>query len=114
MFYKHIQDHYQRLLDGIGIETLVYGDRSLLSKFQLAKDSHLPRHSHPYEQTGYLLAGRMRLTVGNEVYEVEPGDSWCVPGHLEHQADILEDSVAIEVFSPVREDYLPENLAKRP
>ena len=112
MFYKHNNDRYQRLLDGIGIKTLVFGDKSLLSEFQLAKGSQLPRHSHSYEQTGYLLAGKMRLHIGSEVYEVEPGDSWCVPGQMEHQAEILEDSVAIEIFSPVREDYLPENLAK--
>ena len=39
---------------------------------------------------------------------MEPGDSWCIPGHVEHRAEIIEDSVAIEVFSPVREDYLPD------
>jgi quercetin dioxygenase-like cupin family protein len=113
MLYKHNNDRYQRLLDGIGIKTLVFGDKTLLSEFQLSKGSQLPRHSHPYEQTGYLIAGKMRFYIGKDVYVVEPGDSWCVPSNMEHQADILEDSVAIEVFSPVREDYLPENLAKR-
>ena len=37
-----------------------------------------------------------------------PGDSWCIGGDVEHGAEILEDSVAVEVFSPVREDYLPK------
>jgi quercetin dioxygenase-like cupin family protein len=40
--------------------------------------------------------------------ELQPGDSWCIPGGAEHEAQVLEDSVAIEVFSPIREDYLPE------
>jgi quercetin dioxygenase-like cupin family protein len=35
-----------------------------------------------------------------------PGDSWNIPGNVSHRAEILEDSVAIEVFSPVRENYL--------
>lgn len=113
MFNKHNSDKYKPLLAGIGIKTLVYGDRTLLSEFQLAKDSQLPRHFHIYEQTGYLIAGRMRLHIGGKVYEVEPGDSWCIPAHMEHQAEILEDSIAIELFSPVREDYLPENLSTR-
>ena len=39
--------------------------------------------------------------------EVEPGDSWCLPGGVEHSVVALEDSVVVEVFSPVREDYLP-------
>ena len=42
-------------------------------------------------------------------FEVEKGDSWCIPGNTEHSAEILKDSVAIEVFSPVRKDYLPKN-----
>ncbi len=110
MFYKHNDDCYHRLLEGIGIKTLVYGANTLLAEFRLSKDSQLPRHAHPYEQTGYLIAGRMRLHIGSQVHEVEPGDSWCVPAQMEHQAEVLEDSIAIELFSPVREDYLPENL----
>jgi hypothetical protein len=47
------------------------------------------------------------LSIGAEEYQAQGGDSWCISGGVEHGADILEDSVAIEVFSPVREDYLP-------
>jgi quercetin dioxygenase-like cupin family protein len=49
----------------------------------------------------------MRLTIGDESVEMEPGDSWYVPSNVEHRAEILADSIAIEVFSPVRDDYLP-------
>ncbi|NMC79299.1 MAG: cupin domain-containing protein [Chloroflexi bacterium] len=108
MFYKRNPDGYKPILEGIQIKTLVYGDQSLLSEFQLGKGSLLPRHSHPQEQTGYLVSGRMRLFIGDETFEVEPGDSWSVPGDMVHGAEILADSVAVEVFSPVREDFLPE------
>jgi quercetin dioxygenase-like cupin family protein len=64
-------------------------------------------HAHPYEQTGYLVKGRIRLTIGADVHEVSPGDSWCISGGVLHGAEIIEESVAVEVFSPVREDYLP-------
>jgi quercetin dioxygenase-like cupin family protein len=106
MFYKNNSQGYKQVLSGIKLKTLVYGERTLLTEFRLEQGSQLPSHAHPQEQTGYLIAGRIRLFVGDEVYEVEPGDSWCVPGNVEHRAEILEDSVAIEVFSPVREDYL--------
>ena len=43
-----------------------------------------------------------------EEKDLMAGDSWCIPSGVEHGAEILEDSVAIEVFSPVREDYLPK------
>ena len=68
----------------------------------------LPAHSHPHEQTGFMVSGKLRFKVEDEILEVEPGDSWCIPGGAEHSVDALEDSVVIEVFSPIREDYLPE------
>jgi quercetin dioxygenase-like cupin family protein len=47
------------------------------------------------------------LIIGDERFDAKPGDSWCIPGDVVHGAEILEDSVVVEVFSPVREDYLP-------
>jgi quercetin dioxygenase-like cupin family protein len=108
MFYKRSHNGYKQVLDGIKLKTLVYGDKTLFAEFRLEKGSQLPRHAHPNEQTGYLISGRIRLSIGEESFEVEPGDCWCIPGQVEHRADILEDAVAIEVFSPVREDYLPD------
>ena len=106
MFYKRKTEGYKQVLEGIKLKTLVYGDKTLFTEFLLEKDRQLPKHAHPQEQTGYLVSGRIRLTIGEETFEVEPGDSWCVPGNIDHRAEILADSVAIEVFSPVREDYL--------
>ena len=106
MFNKGNENGYKEILAGIKIKTLGYGDKTLLSEFHLEKGSRLPLHAHPQEQTGYLISGCVRLSIGGEVFEVRPGDSWCIPGGSEHGADILEDSKIIEVFSPIREDYL--------
>ncbi len=108
MFCKRSNDGYKQALDGINLKTLVYGDKTLFAEFRLEKGSQLPRHAHPHEQTGYLVSGRIRLSIGEDTFDAEPGDSWCIPGNVEHRAEILEDSVAIEVFSPVRKDYLPD------
>jgi len=98
---------YQNPVDGVQFKTLVHGSSTLLAEFKLEKGKDLPMHSHPHEQTGYLVSGKMKLTIGEEVFQVEPGDSWNIPGNIEHGAVPIEDSTAIEVFSPVREDYLP-------
>jgi quercetin dioxygenase-like cupin family protein len=108
MFYKFDDSGFRPLLPGIQLKTLVYGEKTSLSAFHLAKGALLPLHSHPHEQTGYLISGYMRLVVAGEVLDAHPGDSWCVPGGMEHYAEIIEDTFAIEVFSPVREDYLPK------
>lgn len=109
MFKKASQDGYIPAVPGITRKTLVHGEKTLLGEFHLQKGSLLPSHSHPNEQTGYLVSGRMRLIVNGEPFEVEPGDSWCIAADVEHRAEILEDSVAVEVFSPVRADYLDSN-----
>jgi quercetin dioxygenase-like cupin family protein len=50
------------------------------------------------------------MSIGDDTFDVSPGDAWCVPGNIPHGAEVLEDAVAIEVFSPVREDYLPVSV----
>jgi quercetin dioxygenase-like cupin family protein len=107
VFSKHCEAVYAPALEGIDRKTLVYGSKTLMTEFRLRKGSVLPRHNHPQEQSGYLIRGHIRLSIGTEAFEALPGDSWCIPSGVEHGADILEDSVAIEVFSPVRDDYLP-------
>jgi len=112
MFYKRQNGGYKQALVGISQKTLVYGKETLLTEFKLSEGSLLPKHNHPHEQTGYLVSGRILLSVGDEEFEAKPGDSWCIPANVEHGALILEDSVAVEIFSPVRADYLPETKSK--
>lgn len=107
MFCKNSEEGYRQALEGIRLKALVKGERTLLVKFQMRQGSALPLHSHPYEQTGYLVSGRIRLHFGDRVCEAGPGDGWSIPMNVEHRAEILADSVVLEVFSPVREDYLP-------
>ncbi len=109
MFQKHNESGYSLTLPGIEQKTLVYGEKTLMTEFLLKKGSILPQHSHPHEQTGYIVKGRIRLSIASEEYDVKEGDSWCIPSGVEHGAEIVEDAIAIEVFSPVREDYLPKH-----
>ena len=106
MFEKSGESGFRQVLEGVGQKTLVHGEKTLMVEFRLQKGAVLPLHSHPHEQAGYLVKGRIRMTIGPDVHEVMPGDSWCIPGDLLHCAEIVEESVAVEVFSPVREDYL--------
>lgn len=107
IFSPHGTAGYHDALPGIQKKTLVWGKTTLMAEFLLAAGSILPAHSHPHEQTGYLVRGHMTLTIGEDRFDVVPGDSWNIPSSVEHNAEIHEDSVAIEIFSPVREDYLP-------
>lgn len=98
---------YILALDGIERKTLVYGDRTMMTEFRLQKGRLLPLHRHPHEQTGYLVKGHIILIIEGKKYDMTPGCSWSIPGDAEHGAEVIEDSVALEVFSPVRDDYKP-------
>ena len=107
MFRKKGAGKSRQLAAGIQLTTLVHGDQTLMGQFTLAKGALIPTHTHPHEQTGMMISGKLRFVVDGQTMEVEAGDSWCLPGGAAHSAEALADSVVIEVFSPVREDYLP-------
>src|SRR5476649_1926226 len=100
MFEKCSADGYRQVIEGIEQKTLVYGDKTLMVEFRLQKNAILSLHSHLHEQTGYLVKGHIRLTMGAAVHDVQPGDSWCIPGGTLHSAEVIEESVAVEIFSP--------------
>ena len=93
------------MLPGVVRRTLTDGERMMLCEIRMDKGAVVPLHTHPHEQTGYLVSGRCRFQIGDEVREIAAGDCWMVPGGAEHEATALEDSVFIDVFSPPREEY---------
>ncbi len=106
MFKKSSDNSYKEILPGIQITTTVYGEKTLMTEFVMKAGRTLPTHQHPYEQTGYLVSGNIKLTIGDQLYEVNPGDSWSIPADMEHGAEIISDTVALEVFAPLREEYI--------
>ena len=106
MFEKKTDSGYLEPAKGVQLKSLVHGEKTHLCEFKLEKGSMLPAHSHPHEQTGYLISGRLKFRIGDEAFDATNGDSWNVPGAMEHAVEVLEDSVIVEVFSPPREEYL--------
>jgi quercetin dioxygenase-like cupin family protein len=93
------------MLPGIFRRTLNEGEHTMLCELRMARGSVVPAHTHPHEQIGYLVSGRFRFRLGDSWLELAPGDSWCVPANVEHEVLVVEESVAIDVFSPPREEY---------
>ena len=106
MFAKSGKAKQVEMLQGVLRRTLGHGEEMLLAEFTLAAGAEVPTHSHPHAQVGYMVRGRMQLTIGNETHTVETGDSYYIPGDVPHAAVSPEGCVVVDIFYPPRQDYL--------
>lgn len=106
MIVRDMDKSFVEPFTGVERKTLAVGEKGLLTKFVLADGAQLQPHSHPHEQIGYLITGEIVMTIGQQEYRLLPGDSWAIPGGAEHSVKVIQTAEIIEVFVPVREDFL--------
>jgi unsaturated pyranuronate lyase len=92
---------------GLKRQVLAYNPNLMLVRHLMEKGWQGARHSHPHDQLVYIIRGRLRFTGDSSTFEVATGDSFVVPGGIEHQASALEESEVLDIFNPYREDYAP-------
>lgn len=93
------------MFPGVVRRTLVSGDRQTLVRIDLAHDAEVPEHTHPHEQAGTVITGRILLRIGDEVQELDEGASYLIPGDAPHFVHALQPTTLVEVFAPVREEF---------
>lgn len=91
-----------------GVEIFaVAGQELMLSLVEMQPHAVVQRHSHPHEQMGLMLEGEAEFIIGDEVRRVTPGVMWRIPGGVPHKVIAGDRPVrALDVFHPIREDYL--------
>ena len=85
---------------------IVTGDREMLAQVYVKRGCLVPMHAHESEQMTYVLQGALRFLVGGEEITVREGEVLHIPSLVEHQAEALEDTFELDVFSPIRQDWL--------
>ena len=63
-------------------------------------------HSHPHVQSTYVESGRFRFQIGEDSFEVGPGDSFVIPSGATHGCECLQPGRLIDTFTPRRDDFL--------
>ncbi|MEM9233759.1 MAG: cupin domain-containing protein [Pseudomonadota bacterium] len=91
---------------GIKRQILGYGDTLMGVRVWFETGAIGEVHSHPHAQMAYVESGQFRVTVGESVSVLSAGDSFYAPPHTDHGAVCLEAGVLIDVFSPMREDFI--------
>ena len=85
---------------------IVTGEREMIAQVYLKRGCLVPMHAHDAEQMTYILQGALRFLVGGEEMTVREGEVLHIPSMVEHQAEALEDTFELDVFSPIRQDWL--------
>jgi quercetin dioxygenase-like cupin family protein len=62
-------------------------------------------HTHPHEQVGHVVSGQLRFRIGDDEQELGAGDGYAIPGNVPHGCIAMSDTIAVDSFAPVREDY---------
>lgn len=85
---------------------VVTGEREMLAQIYLKRGAIVPMHSHESEQLTYVLQGAMRFLVGGEELTLREGEVLHIPSWVPHQAEALDDTFELDLFSPIRRDWL--------
>jgi unsaturated pyranuronate lyase len=84
----------------------VTGDSVTVGRFELKQGGVVPSHAHANEQISIVLSGALRFTIGGQDTIVRAGELMQIPGNAAHQVEVLEDTIVVDVFSPVRQDWI--------
>jgi quercetin dioxygenase-like cupin family protein len=106
----------KRSLDSIPVEVLgpgitrqvIHGTQTTFSRWQLSAGSSVPLHHHVNEQMTWIISGRAEVLSGGMVQELRAGEIMVFAPNVEHAFTILEDTVAIDIFSPARQDWIDD------
>ena len=85
---------------------IVSGDREMLAQIYLKRGALVPMHAHESEQMTYILQGALRVVVDGQEIIVREGEVLHIPSRTPHQSEALEDTLELDVFSPIRSEWI--------
>ena len=95
----------RELAPGVTLRTM-WGEKIMMSLVEIAPGAEVPTHTHPHEQAGLVLQGEFQFTIGGQSKQVKQGDAYVIPGGVAHGIVGSDGwSLALDIFSPPREDY---------
>jgi quercetin dioxygenase-like cupin family protein len=90
---------------------IIAGERAMVAQVFLSKGAVVPEHSHESEQITYILEGALRFELEGREVVVGKGQVLRIPSNVPHRAVALEDTLDVDIFSPIRHDWLAKNDA---
>lgn len=89
----------------------VVGANTMLARLVMRKGAQVPMHNHVNEQISHVIAGSLIFRIEGKDVTLRAGEVLCIPPHVPHEVIALEDSVALDIFNPPRQDWIDGNDA---
>ena len=106
MYFKNLKDIEEKeIIPGYKVK-FVHSKNMTFAYWNIKKDAKLPEHQHKHEQVATLIKGKFELKVKNKTKVLEHGDVAVIPSNVKHSGKAITDCMIIDVFYPIREDYL--------
>ncbi|HYZ83535.1 MAG TPA: cupin domain-containing protein [Bryobacteraceae bacterium] len=83
----------------------IHADTMTVAELHLAQGAVVPRHNHVHEQLTMVRKGKLRFFFDDQQLDVAAGEVLQIPSYAYHKVEALDDSIAVDIFSPVREDW---------
>jgi quercetin dioxygenase-like cupin family protein len=84
----------------LAVKTLIKGEEMTILEIRYAAGVGAPLHTHGHESIAYVVKGKVKSTVGSEVFILGPGDACRHPKGVPHGLEAIEDSLIVEIKSP--------------
>jgi unsaturated pyranuronate lyase len=89
------------------VRQFITASRMTIAKLEMKRGCSVPSHSHENEQVTMVLSGALKFDVAGKEIVVRAGETLELPPHVPHGVlDVLEDSQVVDVFSPIRQDWI--------
>ncbi|MBI4906411.1 MAG: cupin domain-containing protein [Acidobacteria bacterium] len=85
---------------------VIHGEKITMARLVLKKGASVPEHAHHNEQISTMLEGSLFFRIGGKELTLAEGESVVIPANVPHSAEAMEDCVALDVFAPLREDWI--------
>lgn len=85
---------------------IITGEKAMVAQVFLSKDAVVPTHHHESEQITYILEGALKFELEGQEIIVRKGEVLHIPSNVPHRAVAVEDTLDLDIFSPIRTDWL--------
>ena len=109
-FYSEKDVERRELLPGV-FPRLIWGAKIMMGIIDIDPDTEVPEHQHPHEQVVRILEGAAWFYVGHDEKLLVTGDHYVIPGGVPHRVvATAEGCVALDIWSPIREEYISDEV----